>query len=68
VTVRLDFRSRTATLVASDDQPAGLVASSQGNAQTTATGDLFVGWRNLPTSPSSARPAGCCSTPHCPPE
>ena len=48
VTVRLDFRSRTATLVASDDQPEGLVASSQGNAQTTATGDLFVGWGNLP--------------------
>ena len=48
MTVRLDFRDRTATLVASDDQPAGLVASSQGNAQTTATGDLFVGWGNLP--------------------
>ena len=48
VTVRLDFRDRTATLVASDDQPAGLVASSRGNAQTTATGDLFVGWGNLP--------------------
>ena len=30
VTVRLDFRARTATLVASDDQPEGLVASSQG--------------------------------------
>ncbi len=48
VTVRLDFRSRTATLVASDDQPEDQVASSQGNAQTTATGDLFVGWGNLP--------------------
>ena len=48
MTVRLDFRDRTATLVASDDQPAGLVASSRGNAQTTATGDLFVGWGNLP--------------------
>jgi hypothetical protein len=48
VTVRLDFRTRTATLVASDEQPAGLVASSQGNAQTTGTGDLFVGWGILP--------------------
>jgi hypothetical protein len=48
VTVRLDFRTRTATLVASDDQPEGLVASSQGNAQTTSTGDLLVGWGNLP--------------------
>jgi hypothetical protein len=28
--------------------PAGLVASSQGNAQTTGTGDLFAGWGNLP--------------------
>jgi Arylsulfotransferase (ASST) len=48
VTVRLDFRTHTATLVASDDQPEGLVASSQGNAQTTSTGDLLVGWGNLP--------------------
>jgi Arylsulfotransferase (ASST) len=48
VTVRLNFRSRTVTLVASDNRPEGLVASSQGNAQTTATGDLFVGWGNLP--------------------
>ena len=57
VTVRLDFRSRTATLVASDNQPEGLVASSQGNAQTTATGDLFVAGGTCPTSRSSARPA-----------
>lgn len=48
VTVRLDYRTRTATLVASDDQPEGLSASSQGNAQTTGNGDLFVGWGNLP--------------------
>lgn len=48
MTVRLDFRTRTATLVASDDQPEGLVASSQGNAQTTDNGDLFVGWGSLP--------------------
>jgi Arylsulfotransferase (ASST) len=48
VTVRLNFRTRTATLVASDDQPEGLVASSQGNVQTTGNGDLFVGWGILP--------------------
>jgi hypothetical protein len=48
VTVRLDLRDRTATLVASDDQPEGLVAASQGNAQTTAGGNLFVGWGALP--------------------
>jgi len=48
VTVRLDTRSRVATLIASDDQPEGLVAASQGNAQTTPDGGLFVGWGALP--------------------
>ncbi len=48
VTVRLDPRRRTATLIAADNQPEGLVAASQGNAQTTADGDLFVGWGALP--------------------
>ena len=48
VTVKLDTRNRTATLIASDDQPEGLVAASQGNAQTTSDGGLFVGWGALP--------------------
>ncbi len=48
VTVKLDPRSRTATLIASDDQPEGLAAPSQGNAQTTPDGGLFVGWGALP--------------------
>ena len=48
VTVKLDPRNRVATLIASDDQPEGLVAASQGNAQTTGNGDLFVGWGALP--------------------
>jgi Arylsulfotransferase (ASST) len=48
VTVKLDPRDRVATLIASDDQPEGLVAASQGNAQTTRSGDLFVGWGALP--------------------
>ena len=48
VTVRLNFRAKTATLVASDNQPEGLSAASQGNAQTTRNGDLFVGWGALP--------------------
>ena len=48
MTVKLDPRDRVATLIASDDQPEGLVAASQGNAQTTGTGDLFVGWGALP--------------------
>ena len=37
-----------ATLVVSDDQPEGLAAPSQGNAQTTPDGGLFVGWGALP--------------------
>jgi hypothetical protein len=48
VTVKLDPRDRVATLIASDDQPEGLVAASQGNAQTTGNGDLLVGWGALP--------------------
>ncbi|HTT90864.1 MAG TPA: hypothetical protein VMF65_15025, partial [Acidimicrobiales bacterium] len=48
VTVRLDLSTRVATLVRSDDQPEGEVAQLMGNAQTTAAGNLFVGWGALP--------------------
>jgi hypothetical protein len=48
VTVNLDQYRRTATLIASDNQPEGLVAASQGNAQTTPDGNVFVGWGALP--------------------
>ena len=48
VTVRLDPRARTATLVASDDQPGGGLASSQGNGQRLPDGGEFVGWGILP--------------------
>ncbi len=48
MTVKLNFWAHTATLIASDDQPEGLSAASQGNAQTTAQGNLFVGWGALP--------------------
>lgn len=48
VTVRLNPWQHTATLIASDDQPEGLVAASQGNAQTTDRGNLVVGWGALP--------------------
>ena len=48
MTVHLDRRSHTATLIASDNQPEGLLAPSQGNAQTTDDGNLFVGWGALP--------------------
>ena len=48
VTVRLNARAHTATLVRSVDQPEGQIASSQGNGQTLRNGDLVVGWGSLP--------------------
>ena len=48
VTVQLNPWAKTATLVHSDNQPEGLSAASQGNAQTARNGDLFVGWGALP--------------------
>ena len=48
ITVKLNPWTHVATLIASDDQPEGLSAPSQGNAQTTRSGDLFVGWGALP--------------------
>ena len=48
VTVQLDYRRHTATLVRSNNQPEGLVAASQGNAQPLADGEQFVGWGALP--------------------
>jgi Arylsulfotransferase (ASST) len=48
VTVTIDPSDRVATLVSSIDQPEGLSASSQGNAQTLSDGDLVIGWGKLP--------------------
>ncbi|HEV7941779.1 MAG TPA: arylsulfotransferase family protein [Solirubrobacteraceae bacterium] len=48
ITVKLDPHRHIATLLSSDDQPEGLSAASQGNAQTTADGNLLVGWGALP--------------------
>jgi hypothetical protein len=48
ITVKLNEWNKTATLVSSDNQPEGLSAASQGNAQTTDAGNLFVGWGILP--------------------
>jgi hypothetical protein len=48
VTVRLDFRTHEATLVRAVNQPEGLSAPSQGNAQTTKKGDTVVSWGSLP--------------------
>jgi hypothetical protein len=46
--VRINQRTKTATLIKTYNQPEGLVAASQGNAQTMNNGDLFVGWGILP--------------------
>ena len=48
ITVKLNTRTHTATLLASDNQPEGLSAPSQGNAELLRGGDLFVGWGSLP--------------------
>jgi hypothetical protein len=48
VLVKLDFQRHTATLVRSENQPAGLQATSQGNAQPGPGGRTFVGWGALP--------------------
>jgi hypothetical protein len=57
ITVKLNAFTHVAALVASDDQPEGLSAASQGNAQATGDGDLFVGWGALPSF-SEFNPAG----------
>jgi hypothetical protein len=57
VTVKLNERSKVATLLASDNQPEGLSAASQGNAQTNLVGNLVVGWGALPYF-SEFNPAG----------
>jgi hypothetical protein len=48
VTVKLNTRNDTATLIKSDDQPDHLSAPSQGNGQTLRDGNLVVGWGALP--------------------
>lgn len=48
VTVKLDVRNHSATLIRSVNQPEGLSAPSQGNAQTGPGGGLTVGWGALP--------------------
>lgn len=48
VRFKLDERAHTATLLKSYNQPDALTAPSQGNAQTTADGNLLVGWGSLP--------------------
>jgi hypothetical protein len=48
IRLRLDNRTKTATLVRDYAQPEGLVASAEGSAQLLADGGVFVGWGNIP--------------------
>jgi hypothetical protein len=48
VRFKLDEYHRTATLLASENQPEGLTAPSQGNSQPLAGGGNVVGWGSLP--------------------
>jgi hypothetical protein len=48
ITVKLNYRTHVATLIKSDNQPEGLSAPSQGNAQLLRGGGLFVGWGSQP--------------------
>jgi hypothetical protein len=54
VTVKLDLATKVATLVKSVDQPEGLVAPAEGNAQITRNSDGAP----CPTSLNSARSSG----------
>jgi hypothetical protein len=48
ITVRLDLKTHTATLVKSINQPEGLIGFALGEAETTRNGDLFVSWGITP--------------------
>jgi hypothetical protein len=48
LTLKLNVRTHVATLLASDNQPEGLSAPSQGNTELLANGGQFVGWGALP--------------------
>ncbi|MGZ6733700.1 MAG: arylsulfotransferase family protein [Nocardioides sp.] len=48
VALRLDLRTKTATLVKEYDEPSTALASSQGNTQLLPHGHVFTGWGSLP--------------------
>lgn len=47
IEVRLNTRTKTATLVSSVQHPDGLITTSQGNSQRLPLGHLFVGWGSV---------------------
>ena len=44
LTLRLDEKAKTATLVRALKHPRGLLSASQGSVQSLPNGDTFVGW------------------------
>jgi hypothetical protein len=46
--LRVDLNRNTVTLVHADTSPAGVLATSQGDAQTLDNGHVFVGWGAIP--------------------
>jgi hypothetical protein len=48
IVVKINQRKLTATIIRSYNQPEGLVAASQGNAQTIGHDAVVVGWGALP--------------------
>jgi hypothetical protein len=48
VTISLNFRTRVATLVRSDNQPDDMGTAAFGSVQTASDGDQFVGWGESP--------------------
>jgi hypothetical protein len=44
ITVRLDEKAKTATLVSAFKHPRKLLSASQGNVETLPNGNVFVGW------------------------
>jgi len=48
ITLRLDFATKSASLVLQDEHQPGLLAEYEGSVQPLANGDDFVGWGGLP--------------------
>jgi hypothetical protein len=68
VRVAIDTKRRTARLVRSYPHPGGpLLADSQGNAQTTHTGNVVIGWGAIPSVSELAPNGGLLLDAHLPP-
>lgn len=48
LTLRLDFKRKTATLIGEDEHSPSLLADFEGDVQTLGNGDQFLGWGQQP--------------------